>query len=96
MTSQADHLETATSLIFVTRLCLRLAILAGFAAASSQPFWAVLATLLIVAAGLSVVIAVTRRELVLSSVLTHWDEAAIYALLSRALVVLSMQNLIHG
>lgn len=78
----------AGSLTVTVRLGLRVAILAGFASASSQPFWAVLATLFIVAAGLSAVVCAIHREPVFGPDLTHWDEAAIYALLSRGSVLL--------
>ena len=73
----------------MARFGVRLLVLAAFALASSQPFWAVLTTLLVVAAGLSAILAASRGEPVFGSVLTHWDEAAVYALLSRGLAMLA-------
>ena len=73
----------------VFRFGLRLLILAAFALASSQPFWAVLTTLLVVAASVSVLLAVMQREPILGADLSHWDEAACYALLSRGTVILA-------
>lgn len=73
----------------VFRFGLRLLILGTFALASNQPFWAVLTTLLIVAAGVSVLLAMLHREPVFGANLTHWDEAACYALLSRGAVILT-------
>lgn len=68
-----------------SRLAVRLGVLAAFAAASSQPFWPVLANLLLVGAGLASVMAVGRREPLLGRTLTHWDEVALYALLGLGL-----------
>jgi hypothetical protein len=70
---------------FGSRTAVRLAVLGAFAAASSQPFWPVLANLLLVGAGLASVMAVGRREPLLGRTLTHWDEAALYALLGLGL-----------
>lgn len=66
----------------VVRLAIRLGILCLFALASRQPFWPVLTALFAAAAGLCLVLATLRREPVLGPALTHWDEAAIYAVLS--------------
>lgn len=73
----------SASLPVASRFGLRMAVLAGFALVSSKPFWPVLAALLMVAAGLSAILASLRRERVWGPSLTHWDEAAVYAVLSR-------------
>lgn len=79
-----------------SRFGLRLTILSAFALASSQPFWAVLTTLCVVAADMSVVVAVARRERALGPVLTHWDEAAFYAIFSRAIILAATTNAPQG
>lgn len=71
----------------VTRALWRLAILSAFALAGARPFWPTLTTLLVLAAGLCIIIAATQRERPLGTVLSHWDEAALYALLSRAILL---------
>jgi hypothetical protein len=55
------------------RFCLRLAILAGFAAFGSIGFGSSLIALLWMSTILSVVIAIMRRELPLGAALNHWD-----------------------
>lgn len=87
-----QHAEPVRGTLFslaevLSRMAVRIVVLAVFAAASSQPFWPVLTTLLVVAAGLSTVMAVARRETLLGPTLNHWDEAAFYALLSRGLAL---------
>jgi hypothetical protein len=77
-----------TSFVFA-RFGLRLGILALFALASSQPFSAVLTTLLVLGSGLCMLIAVVRQEPAFGPTLTHWDEAVWYALLSRCTVLLT-------
>jgi hypothetical protein len=61
------------------RFCLRLAILAGFAAFGSISFGRSLIALLWMSTILSVVIAIMRREPPFDAVLNHWDETAGYA-----------------
>ena len=61
------------------RFCLRLAILAGFAAFASISFGRSLIALLWMSTILSVVIAIMRREPPFDAVLNHWDETASYA-----------------
>lgn len=78
---------TGTSHV-LRRFALRGAILVTFATASPQPFWSVLTTLFVLAAAVSVTIALARGEPMLGPVLTHWDEAALYAALSRGALLL--------
>ena len=69
------------------RVLWRLAILSGFALAGARPFWPTLSTLLVLSSALCLLIAATHRERPLGAVLSHWDEAALYALLSRAILL---------
>jgi hypothetical protein len=64
----------------LTRFFLRLIILAAFATFGAQGFARTLASLLVVAEIFCLVTAAFRREALLGPVLTHWDEAAAYAL----------------
>lgn len=87
----------SASLPVASRFALRMAVLAGFALASSKPFWPVLASLLMVAAALSAILASLRREPVFDrSVLTHWDEAALYAVLGKGAAMLSTTGAAAG
>jgi hypothetical protein len=65
----------------------RLSILSAFALAGARPFWPTLATLLVLAAGLCVAVAAAQREWPLAATLSHWDEAAFYGCLSRAILL---------
>lgn len=78
------------------RIVVRLGVLATFAAASSQPFWTVLTNLLLVGAGLATVMAAGRRERPLGPALTHFDEAAFYALLGCGLAIASVSAAVAG
>ena len=62
----------------LTRIVLRLVLLAFFAGLSSQGFIQALANLLLLASIFCAVVGVMRREPISWSVLTHWDEVAIY------------------
>jgi hypothetical protein len=61
------------------RFCLRLIILAGFAAFGSIGFGRSLVALLWMSTILSAVIAIMRREPPFDAVLNHWDETVSYA-----------------
>jgi hypothetical protein len=63
------------------RFCLRLIILASFAAFGSIGFGGSLIALLWMSTILSAVIAIMRREPPFDVALNHWDEAASYAAL---------------
>jgi hypothetical protein len=71
-----QELSTAQVLI---RILLRLIILSTFAAFGSQGFARTFATLLMLAAMYCALIGAMRREPIAWHLLTHWDEAAIYA-----------------
>jgi len=68
------------------RFALRLVILAIFAALGSRGFGKTLEGLLALAAVYCIVIAAVRREAPLGPVLTHFDEAAAYAVIGRLAV----------
>jgi len=61
------------------RFCLRILILASFAAFSSIGFGRSLVTLLWMAIVFSTVVAIVRRERPFGAALNHWDETAGYA-----------------
>jgi hypothetical protein len=63
------------------RFCLRILILASFAAFSSIGFGKSLVTLLWMAMVFSTVVAIVRSERPLAAALNHWDETAGYAAL---------------
>jgi hypothetical protein len=64
----------------LTRFFLRLIILSAFASFSPQGFASSLGALLVLSELFCVVVAAFHREPLLAPVLTHWDEAAAYAL----------------
>jgi hypothetical protein len=66
----------------LARSFLRMGILVAFAMLSSHGFGKALASVLPLASMFCVVIAAMHREAMLGPVLTHWDEAAAYALAS--------------
>lgn len=80
--------ERSGLLPVAARLGWRTLILTAFALAGGRPFWPTLTTLLALAAALCGLIARVRRERPISAALTHWDEAALYALLSRGAAML--------
>jgi len=61
------------------RFCLRMGILAAFAAFGSIGFGRSLAALLWMSIMLSVVIGAMKREAPFDTVLNHWDETVAYA-----------------
>ena len=65
----------------IVRFCLRLGILATFAAFASVGFGRSLAALLWMSIILCAVIGTVKREPPLGAVLNHWDEATAYAAL---------------
>lgn len=69
------------------RVAWRLGILVAFAFTGTRPFWPTLTTLLVLATGLCLLIALARGEFPLGPTLNHWDEAALYGLLSRAILL---------
>ena len=71
-----QELGTAQVLI---RIVLRLVFLGTFAAFGSQGFARTFATLLMLVAIYCALVGAVRREPIAWHVLTHWDEAGIYA-----------------
>jgi hypothetical protein len=67
----------------LTRFFLRLLILSIFAALGSQGFGKTLESLLVFAVFYCIFVAAIRREEPFAPVLTHFDEAAAYALIAR-------------
>ena len=78
--SQTPNLpqELSTTQV-LTRIALRLVTLGTFAAFGSQGFARTFATLLMLGAIYCALFAAVRREPVAWHILTHWDEAAVYA-----------------
>jgi hypothetical protein len=74
------HLGSAQAL---TRFFLRLIILSGFAAFGPRGFGKTLESLLMFAVLYCIFIAAIRRELPFGPLLTHFDEAAAYAVIAR-------------
>jgi hypothetical protein len=71
------------------RIVLRLVLLTTLAAFGSQGFGKTFAALLALSAVFCTVTGVMRREAILGPALTHWDEAAVYAIfvhIARTLV----------
>jgi hypothetical protein len=63
------------------RFVLRLLLLTAFATFSSQGFETTFAALLTLSATFCAVVGAMRREAIFGPVLTHWDEAAAYAVI---------------
>jgi len=71
------------------RFALRLALLSTFATFGAQGFGTTFATLLALSAIFCAVVGVVRCEATFGPVLTHWDEAAAYAVIGRLVSMLS-------
>jgi hypothetical protein len=65
------------------RAAFRLVVVSAFATFGTQGFGQTFATLLALTAIFCAVVAVMRGEAIFGRVLTHWDEAATYAVLGR-------------
>jgi hypothetical protein len=65
----------------IVRFALRMVILCAFATLGSLGFAGSFKVLLWMSAIVSVAAGIMRREAILDSALTHWDEAAAYGLL---------------
>jgi len=81
------HTRPGTRAVLL-RLGLRFSILVLFAMFSRQDAAMVLKNLMIMVASFCVVLAQVRREEITASVLTHWDEAAVYGLVYAALSII--------
>jgi len=71
------------------RFAFRLALLTTFASFSSQGFVVTLATLMALSAIFCSVVGTFRREVLLGPELTHWDEAAMCAVIGYMLGALA-------
>jgi hypothetical protein len=69
--------ESSVQVLF--RFGLRAVLLIAFASFSSQGFGKALVTMLTLAAAFCATVAIMRREMLTWSELSHWDEAAMYA-----------------
>jgi hypothetical protein len=69
------------------RLLFRLVLLVAFAGLGGQGFGTTFATLLAMSAIFCAIVAAMRREAMFGHVLTHWDEAATYAVLGHLVTV---------
>ena len=76
-----SHALHSSQVLF--RFVLRLVLLSAFASLSTRGFGTALAGLLALSAIFCVVVASIRREPVFGPVLTHWDEAAAYAVMGH-------------
>jgi len=85
MTQPAPPVEQPTSERVLARFVVRLVMLATFASFSTHGFGTSLAPMLLLASVFCVVTAKLRQEVVLGPVLTHWDEAAAFALANGVL-----------
>jgi hypothetical protein len=71
------------------RAVFRLVLLTGFATFGTQGFAPTFAPLLALTAIFCAIIAAMRGEAIFGRALTHWDEAATYAVLSRLVATLA-------
>ena len=82
----SDNPDISHELVFVQvliRFLLRMVILSVFAVVGSQGFGKTLESLLVLAAFYCITVAAIRREAPFGPVLTHFDEAAAYAVIAR-------------
>jgi hypothetical protein len=73
----------------ILRFVFRIVLLSAFAAFGTQGFGMMFAALLALSAIFCAVVGAMRREAMFGPVLTHWDEAAAYAVIGRLVSVLS-------
>ncbi len=71
------------------RAAFRLLLLIAFATFGTRAFGPTLASLLALAAIFCTIVALMRGEAIFGRVLTHWDEAAAYAVLGRLVAALA-------
>jgi hypothetical protein len=81
--------QPLVSLQILLRFALRLALLSVCAAFSREGFAPAFAVLLALSALFCSFVGIIRREAIFGSALTHWDEAAVYALIGRLVYALS-------
>ena len=85
--SATPHQLNSSQVFF--RFALRLALLSMFATFDTQDFGKTFAALLALSVIFCVVMGTMRREALFGPVLTHWDEAAAYAVLGRVVSALA-------
>ena len=78
------HQFTSSQVLF--RFALRLALVSSFATLGTHGFGTSFAALSVLSALFCAVMGAARREAVFGPVLTHWDEAVAYAVISRLAV----------
>ena len=76
----------------LVRFALRLVLVAAFAIASRQGFLRAFGALLLLSATYCLMTGATRREPVFGPALTHWDEAAAFALIAGLVAALAPVN----
>ena len=76
----------------LVRFTLRLVLVAAFAIASRQGFLRAFGALVLLSATYCLLTGVMRREPVFGQLLTHWDEAAAFALIAGLLAALAPVN----
>ena len=77
------------SLQILLRFMFRLLLLSTFATFGAQGFGTTFAAILALSATFCAVVGAMRREAMFGPVLTHWDEAAAYAVIGRLVSALS-------
>ena len=77
--STFPHQPNSSQVLF--RFIFRIVLLSALATLGNRGFGTTFATLLALSAIFCAVVAATRREAMFGPVLTHWDEAAIYAMI---------------
>ena len=81
------HQLNSSQVLF--RFVFRLVLLSAFATFGGQGFGKTFATLLAMSAIFCAIVAAMRGEKIFGPVLTHWDEAATYAVLGHSVTVLA-------
>ena len=67
----------------VVRFALRLTLMGAFATVGREGYASTLTSFLLLSAVCCAALATARREAMFGPILTHWDEAAIYAVIGR-------------
>ena len=76
-----SHPPHSSQVLF--RFVFRLVLLSAFASVSTRGFGTAFASLLVLSAIFCAIVGLIRREPVFDPVLTHWDEAATYAVMGH-------------
>ena len=81
------HQLNSSQVLF--RFLFRLVLLSTFATVGTQGYGAAFATLMALSAMFCAVVGAMRQEAIFGPVLTHWDEAAAYAIIGRLAAAVS-------